>query len=377
MGKKSAKAPNYQLQAREQGIQDRQSALFNTGLNRVTQTGPTGSTSWTLRPGADPNNPQPGDYIQNTQLTGDQQALLDLREQMGLGAGGLAGQAAGNVRLGAPSTEGLAPLTGGIAPTTQATPGGYEASRRAVEQALMSRMEPGLAQSEERAKNELLQTGMERGTEGWNREMDRLSRARADAQMGAILGGGQEQSRLAGLDLAQQQQAYGQGMATSEADRQARMQGLTERFQLSQAPLDQYSQLYNMGLAGGPGGVSYPDYYGGGSTTAPDLMGAANNQYQAAANAANQRNAAIGQTASSAASLAMMYYLLGGSDRKLKHNLKPIGRHPAGVTRYTWEWADGSPGFGVIAQELQAVRPDAVIQGPGYLMVNYGAIGGF
>jgi hypothetical protein len=43
-----------------------------------------------------------------------------------------------------------------------------------------------------------------------------------------------------------------------------------------------------------------------------------------------------------------------------------------------WDWKDGSgTEGGVIAQELQKVKPEAVWEGPdGYLRVNYSMIGG-
>lgn len=301
MGKKTPKAPDYNALAVQQGAQDRQTAQFNTGLNRVTQQGPTSTTSWSLRPGADPNNIQPGDYIQNTALSGDQQALLDQREQLGLQAGGM-------VQLGAPSTAGLAALRGGVAPTTQATPGGYEGARSSVEQALLARMEPGLAQNEERVYNRLAQAGHDVGSEGYAREANRLDRARTDAQIEAILAGGQEQSRLAGLDMAQQGQAFQQGLSTNEADRMARMQGLTERMQLNQMPLDQLSQIYDLGLAGGGAPANYPDFFGGGQAQTPDTLGAAQAGYGSQMQSAAQRQANTNATISSIAMAAALFF---------------------------------------------------------------------
>lgn len=93
MGKSSAPpAPDFAGLAREQGKVNRDTALFNANLNRVTQSGPQGSQTWSLRPGADPNNPQPGDYIQTTTLSPGAQAQFDAQQQFGTGISQLANQ---------------------------------------------------------------------------------------------------------------------------------------------------------------------------------------------------------------------------------------------------------------------------------------------
>lgn len=78
MGKSSAPPPpDYEAAAVAQGQANKDTAKFNAGANRVTQITPQGSSTWTIRPGADPDNPQPGDYIQTTQLSPEQQSIYD------------------------------------------------------------------------------------------------------------------------------------------------------------------------------------------------------------------------------------------------------------------------------------------------------------
>ena len=78
MGKGSAPPPpDYEAAAVAQGQANRETAQYNTGANRVNQYTPQGSSTWTTRPGADPNNPQPGDYIQTTTLSPEQQRQYD------------------------------------------------------------------------------------------------------------------------------------------------------------------------------------------------------------------------------------------------------------------------------------------------------------
>jgi hypothetical protein len=72
------------------------------------------------------------------------------------------------------------------------------------------------------------------------------------------------------------------------------------------------------------------------------------------------------------------------SDLRLKNNIVPTGRLVAGLlAEYTWQWndaakalhLDGYPTVGVMAQEAQAVFPQAVsTAADGYLRVNYGML---
>lgn len=70
------------------------------------------------------------------------------------------------------------------------------------------------------------------------------------------------------------------------------------------------------------------------------------------------------------------------SDVRLKNEITFIGKLENGIKIYKWKWnekgkelAGDQVEFGVLAQEVQKIVPEAVITGPdGYLMVNYGAL---
>ena len=65
------------------------------------------------------------------------------------------------------------------------------------------------------------------------------------------------------------------------------------------------------------------------------------------------------------------------ADIQLKHDVVRIGTVAEGIGlyRFQYNWSD-QVYVGVIAQEVQAARPDAVVRGhDGYLRVDYGAIG--
>ena len=58
--------PDYAALAKQQGLENKDSTLFNTNINRADQITPQGSVTWQTKPGSDPNNPHPGDYTQTT-----------------------------------------------------------------------------------------------------------------------------------------------------------------------------------------------------------------------------------------------------------------------------------------------------------------------
>lgn len=61
------------------------------------------------------------------------------------------------------------------------------------------------------------------------------------------------------------------------------------------------------------------------------------------------------------------------SDRRLKENIRPVGKLHNGLTVYCFNYCgQATPQIGLIAQEVQQVIPEAVMKNKdGYLMVNY------
>ena len=99
-------------------------------------------------------------------------------------------------------------------------------------------------------------------------------------------------------------------------------------------------------------------------------------EYQASKAAARAQNTQLAGSLASAAIIAMW------SDIRLKEAIKYLGKSSKGYNIYTWNWNDEArelgiddPTTGVIAQEIQEIKPEAVHTGShGYLMVNYGAL---
>ena len=62
---------------------------------------------------------------------------------------------------------------------------------------------------------------------------------------------------------------------------------------------------------------------------------------------------------------------------RLKHNIVLLGRLDDGLGFYRYIYNGGDKAYvGVMAQEVQAIMPDAVVRGPdGYLRVFYDKLG--
>lgn len=97
-----------------------------------------------------------------------------------------------------------------------------DTSRQRVEEALMSRLNPTLDTDTAALRSRLLNSGIEIGTDAYNREMTLDNQKRNDARMQAVLAGGQEEDRqtklLQGLNDQQFQQALATGKFGQDAD---------------------------------------------------------------------------------------------------------------------------------------------------------------
>lgn len=63
------------------------------------------------------------------------------------------------------------------------------------------------------------------------------------------------------------------------------------------------------------------------------------------------------------------------SDKRLKKNIKLIGKYKNGLNKYSWDYVWNEKGTGVMADEVEKVMPDAVRLINGYKAVNYALLG--
>lgn len=380
-----------------------------TPWGRMTNT-QTGTASWT-----DPSSgrtyeiPQ---FTQTTTLPRNQQRLLDTQtanNQRIANIGGRQATQLGSIlgrRASAPNLgemSGTGPNMGEVGRGPQLRtdygPTDFSSDRAKVERALLSRMNPALQQARDRMTAQLSNQGIKVGSEAYDREMANLGQNENDARMQAILAGGGEQSRLAGLARDQatfgndaMQQMFQNRMAGTGFNNAARQGEFDNRMSALGFNNDARAREFGMGqqLRSGAvneanalragGQVQMPVMPGVQSPQMPnvDMGGLINNQYQGQmANWQQQmqgRNQMMGGLFGLGASLAsVLPFGAMLSDERTKENVEPLGVEVEGNPVYAYEYKHdpGTRHVGVMAQDVARTRPDAVVPMGGLLGVNY------
>jgi hypothetical protein len=148
-------------------------------------------------------------------------------------------------------------------------------------------------------------------------------------------------------------------------------QALAQQAAMRSIPVNEISAL----LSGGQ--VSVPQFQGySGVTVAPSPIfqaGQAQGQFaqQNYANQVGAYNAKMGLYGNIAGAAGAAI----ASDRRLKSNVVRVGTHPLGIGVYEYD-IFGERQRGVMADEVEAVKPEAVTTHPteGYKMVYYGML---
>lgn len=279
-------APDYTGAAQATAAGNKEAALTTGALNRPTQINPYGQTTWTLKEGADANNPQPGDWIQTQTLSPDQQKLLDVNTQTSLALGDLANKGvagAGTVLDSGYDASGLPTKAGDI----NTDPNQYLDQRQQTQDAMYRRAtqyyDDRYGKDENALRTQLANQGLDEGSAAYQNALTRFnqdkSTAYADATDRAILAGGGEQSRIQSdlINALQQQQ-------------NRRNNALQEDLTLRELPINEINALRTGSQVQNPQFSNFsqvPTYQGA------DMLGAtsASGQYaqqSAAANAAAQ-----------------------------------------------------------------------------------------
>lgn len=289
------------------------------GSTKVTQTG---SQTW-VDPYTGQNYAIPT-FTRETTLSPQQQAIKDQQDKASLNLSSLGNTLSG--KLGSQLTD------------------NFKLGNDATEARLMElgrrRLDPLLAQQDEATRTRLANSGFAQGSEGWNREMDRSAQNRNDAYTQLLLTG----------------------------RNQANQELLTEDNQR----INQISALMNGGQ------VSQPNFMGANMPTIPttDVAGLINENYNQKMGAYNQQMAAkqgvLGGLFGLGSSLIM------ASDRRVKRDVRSVGSfkgHKLYEYQYKGKFDDGERHVGVMAQEAEKKRPDAVMTGTdGVKRVDYGRL---
>jgi hypothetical protein len=309
-------------------------------------------------------------------------------------------------------------------PGTSDFSGDAQRTQNAVYDQAASRLNPQFQQREDDMRSRLAAQGISENSDAYRRELDNESRARNDAynqaNYSAIQAGSNEQSRIFGLAMSARQQGqnevntqgqfhndaqgqgFGQQLAQVEQNGQAqqqqvannnnaqnqyfnqagavaafnnnaRQQEIGEKAYFRNLPINDIAAL----LGTGPG-VANPDFnpVSQVGVAAPDYSGIVQNNYAQAMQQYNTQQQArsnmLGSIFGAAGSLGGAMIL---SDRRFKENVRRIGELANGIATYAFNYiGDKAQQFGVMAQEVLGIRPDAVANIDGVLHVNYGKV---
>jgi hypothetical protein len=333
-------APDYRAAAQETAAGNLDAARAATAANRVNQVTPYGNLDYSIS-GQDPyGNPT---WTATTSLSDVGQQLLNNQNAASLGLGGTINAALGRVQstMGQEFNPNL--------PSTGFNPG------QSYQEAYMQRLAPQIEQNREAMQARLANQGIAPGTQAYENAMRQQAQKENDLLLGATT------------------QGFGVG---SQANQQAFNQEMTKY----NMPLNTLSALRSGSQVQNPSFVNSAQQA---TTGGADILGAAQMGYNAEMGDFNAKQAAqqsFNQGLMGLGGAGIMKY----SDIRMKENIKQIDWLPNGLPVYSYEYksefkdiAGHGKHIGVMAQEVEMVRPEAVITNPdGYKMVNYGVLNG-
>lgn len=190
--------------------------------------------------------------------------------------------------------------------------------------------------------------------------------------------GNQALGQASALDIARQQannqalqQQFGMNQQAAQFQNQLRQQAIAEEAQRRGMSLNEMNALLSGQQVAMP---QMPTFNQAQRSETPQILNALGQQYDAQLGAYNAQQAGANALLGAGAQLGASAMPFMFSDRRLKSNIKRVGTHDIGVGIYEYTMM-GMPQRGVIAQEVQAVRPDLVKRhANGFLMVNYGGL---
>lgn len=349
-------APDPATTAAAQTQSNQQTALYNFGLNNPNVTSPLGSSTFTSN-GTDANGTPI--YNQNISLSPQEQALFDQNNANTLQQGQTAGTALNNVS-GLFNTP--YDLQGNIPQTMSG--GDQQKDLQNAENSLYSQqtqyLDPQFQQGQQQLDSQLANQGLVPGSQAYQTAEDNFGRQKQQAYQSAMnqatSGGAAYQAQLSQTGLANQAQ-------------QAQL--YTQQYQ---EPLNLYNSLQS-GTA-----PTMPQFSAANTSQAAptNVLGAYQNAYNGQLNSYNTQ---VGSANSAMSGLTGLAGSLGSaaimSDRRLKKNIKRIGKlsNGLGIYSYSYNW-DEANHIGVMADEVEKIIPTAVIALPsGIKIVDYSQLG--
>lgn len=383
MGKGSAPPPpDYTGAAQAQAQASTENLNMQNYANRPTINTPFGSQSWQTKSVVDPATGQNvTEWTQNTSLNPElQQALnsqIGLQNDRSQLASGFMGRVADEYSK--PFDYGNLPEMGQVTSGFnfgQPLPQMDSGFRDQVADQLMTRMQPVHDYQSQQLETSLANRGFDPGSDAYKRARDELQQRQASERFQALDQSGNEAQRLFGMQMQTAQTGYNQNMGAAQFANQAadaqnrlRQQAIAEQMQRRGMSLNEMNALLSGQQVNMP---NMPSFNQSGRAETPNLLQAAQMGYDAQLGAYNAQQAGMNSLLGAGAQLGQAAFMF--SDRRLKSNIRRVGTHPIGVGVYTYTMM-GMSQRGVIAQEVQAVRPDLVkTHASGFLMVNYGGL---
>lgn len=427
-GKGSAPPPpDYRGAAQEQANASREVTNIQNFANRPSVNTPFGSQTWQTQAGIDPATGQSvTQWTQNTTLEPSLQAALDAQIATQRGRSEMAGDFMSRVQdeysrpfdwqnlpqsgqLNAPGQIGTSlsdysgRISSGLGANAPALPQFDSSYRDTVARSLMERMQPIHERQQNQLETQLANQGFTVGSEGYTRALADMQQRQAAERYNALDTAGAEAQRLFNMGMGSRQQAMselgfgnqaiGQTAALDTSRMQAQNQAIAQQQALNQQFADYQNRLRQQAIAEQMQrrGMSLnemnallsgqqvnmpqmPSFMAAQRSETPNILGAVQSGYDAQLGAYNAQQAQNADMIGGLFSLGKAAAPFMFSDRRLKRDIKRIGTHATGVGIYEYTML-GYPQVGVIAQEMQAVRPDLVKRHQnGYLMVDYGGL---
>jgi len=320
--------------AKETAAGNLEAARATAAANKVNQVTPYGNLTYSIGGKDSYGNDL---YTATQTLSPAQQAIQEQTNKLNLGLMGTAntGLNYANDILSKPGVD------MSMLPSYGIDPG------QSYSDAIMARLAPQIEQERQASDAQLANQGIAQGTQAYENEKRRLAMSQNDRQLAAVTGG-------MGMGLQANQQAFNQ-------------QAFNQ-----QQPINVINALRTGSQVQNPNYVNVP---GQANTGGADILGATNAQYANQVAATNAQNQASGNFLGGLMGLGAAG-ITRYSDRRLKTNIKKIGKMANGLALYAYDYIWGEHDIGVMADEVEKVMPNAVITMPnGFKAVNYSMLG--
>ena len=315
----SPKAPDPQDTANAQAGMNRDTAMTQAQLNMTNQVTPYGNLTYN-QSGTSKFKDSQGNWVETptytatTTLSPTQQKILNQTQ----GA---------NLNLGTIANERSNFLKGYLSKNFNVN----KATEQKINDLGAARLDPRFAKQQDQMRTQLISSGIRPGTAAYTAAMSDFEQSRNDAYNELALNGRQQ---------AFQEASY-------------------ERNQ----PLNEIAALLSGSQVQAPQFASTPQTQVGGV----DYTGLVNNKYQADVQSSN---AAMGGLFGLAAAPFSMFKF---SDARLKSDIVQVGALFNGLPVYAYRMNGGAPEIGLLAHEVEQIRPEAVMtHESGFKMVDYG-----